>query len=464
MTLVRTRIAPSPTGYPHIGTVYQALFDYSFAKKYDGQFLVRIEDTDRTRFVADAEEKIFAALDWFGLSENESPRKGGKYSPYRQSERIEIYQKHAKQLVEKSNAYYCFCSKERLEEMRQRQTSEKKPMMYDKHCRNLPPAEVEMLLNKQMSWVVRLKIPENQTLTVRDEIRGDIVFDTNLIEDTVILKSDGFATYHLAAMVDDHLMEVTHILRGEEWISSLPKHVLIFDYFGWVKPLFFHTPVLRNPDKSKLSKRHSHTSVSWYQAEGYLPEAILNFLALMGWSHPEGKEIFSLNEFISLVELKDLKAVGPIFDLTKLTWMNQQYIQNLSNDALIAKLKAFYTNLKEVDDHLLIQLVPLLKERMQTLKDFTVLTGHFFEEPEIVLGNDQEKKVAQQLLDLLIRVTDWQKDSIFIEFKKVMTTEKIRMPLLYKLFTGAERGLPLPESLAILGKERTLARLKRILS
>ncbi|MGH7245493.1 MAG: glutamate--tRNA ligase, partial [Candidatus Levyibacteriota bacterium] len=257
---VRVRIAPSPTGYPHIGTVYQALFDWAFAKKNNGTFFVRIEDTDRARFVADAEEKIYAALDWFGLEESESPRKGGPFGPYRQSERLDIYKKYALELIEKNGAYYCFCTKERLDELHKKQEQEKMPTMYDGHCRNLSKEEVEKNLADGQSYVIRLKIPENTDIVVKDEIRGEIHFDSKLIEDAVLLKADGYPTYHLASsVVDDHLMQTTHIVRGEEWLPSLPKHIIAYNYFGWEKPLFFHTPILRNPDKSKLSKRQGHT-------------------------------------------------------------------------------------------------------------------------------------------------------------------------------------------------------------
>ncbi|MCL5676265.1 MAG: glutamate--tRNA ligase, partial [Patescibacteria group bacterium] len=274
MKTVRTRIAPSPTGYPHIGTIYQALFDYAYAKKFGGRFIVRIEDTDRNRLVEDAENKIFSGLDWFGLIENESARKGGKFAPYRQSQRLNIYKKYAEELVQKGNAYYCFCSKERLEEIRQLMQKAGKPPMYDKHCRNLPKEEIEANLKKKNPFVIRLKVPENKTIVVKDEIRGEISFDSNTIDDQVILKADGFPTYHLAVVVDDHLMEISHVVRGEEWLSSAPKHFLLYDFFGWEKPLFFHTPIIRNPDKSKFSKRQGHTNIDWYKEQGYLPEAI----------------------------------------------------------------------------------------------------------------------------------------------------------------------------------------------
>src|SRR3989344_6463208 len=271
---VRTRIAPSPTGFPHIGTIYQALFDFAYAKKNHGSFIVRIEDTDRERFVEGTEQKIYEALDFFGLSENESPRKEGEFAPYRQSERLEIYKTHAKELLKLGGAYLCFCSKERLLELHKKLESEKKPTIYDKHCRNLSQEEVEKKLDDEEPFVVRLKIPETQFVKVKDEIRGEINFETSLLEDAVLIKSDGYPTYHFASVVDDHLMEISHVVRGEEWLPSLPKHIVLYDYFKWEKPLFFHTATLRNPDKSKLSKRHGHANIDWYKEQGFLPEAI----------------------------------------------------------------------------------------------------------------------------------------------------------------------------------------------
>lgn len=469
--IVRTRIAPSPTGYPHIGTIYQALFNYAFARKYSGQFLVRIEDTDRDRFVPDAQEKLFAALDWFELIEDESPRKGGKSSPYRQSERLEIYKKYADELITKDVAYYCFCTRERLEEVRKREQQEKKLVMYDKHCRKIPPREAKRRVENKESYVVRMKVPQNLRLTYKDEIRGEITVDSNTVDDQVIIKSDGFPTYHLAVVVDDHLMEITHVLRGSEWLSSTPKHFLLYDYFKWKRPLFFHTPLLSNPDHSKLSKRHGHTDVSWYQDNGFLPEAILNFLALLGWSHPQEKEIFSLDEFIKCVELKDLKPVSPVFDLTKLTWMNQQYIQNLDNTTLKAKLTDFYRENDIVrnflsdqsNTHNIDTILNLAKTRMERLGDFFPLIKYFLVPPNKDKLNDEHFKVIPEILAGLEAVSVWKKDEIFNALKSIMSKRmSVRMPLFYVLFTGNKYGLPLPDMLEILGKEKTISRLRQL--
>lgn len=460
--MVRTRIAPSPTGYPHIGTIDQALFDYAFAKRHGGQFIIRIEDTDRERFVADAEGKIFKALDWFDLSEDESPRKNGPHAPYRQSERLDIYKKYVEELIEKGHAYYCFCTKERLDKVRAQMQAEKRMPMYDKHCRDLPQYKIDDRLKTTEKYVVRMKVPENKTLTVRDEIRGDISFESNGIDDQVIMKSDGYPTYHLAVVVDDHEMKITHIVRGEEWISSTPKHYLLYDFFGWEKPLFFHTPLLRNPDKSKLSKRHGHTNVVWYQEQGFLPEAILNFLALLGWSHPEGKDIFDLDEFIQLFDLKDLKPVGPIFDLVKLEWMNGQYIMKLEDTELGNKIFEFYN--KEYDRELIGKTVPLVKERMRKLSDYLPLCQFLFHRPEeYELDLDSKKDLLGKIAEKLELVGDWTAEkigeSMVATAKETGTKNSEFFMILRVAISGKKISPPLNESMVILGKKESISRI-----
>lgn len=452
---VRTRVAPSPTGYPHIGTIYQALFNFAFARKYKGEFLVRIEDTDQKRFVEGAEDIIFQSLDWFGLTEDESPRKKGEYGPYRQSERLDVYAKYANILIEKGHAYYCFCSKERLDEMRETLRKEKKPLRYDRHCRNLSTDEIKQKLDESRPYVIRLKVPDNRKIIVKDEIRGEIIFDSSEIDEQVLIKSDGYPTYHLAVVVDDHLMKVSHVVRGEEWITSAPKHVLLYEAFGWELPLLFHTPVLRNPDKSKLSKRHGHTNVSWYKESGYLPKAILNYLALMGWSHPEEKEIFSLKEFIDLFELADLKPVGPIFDLVKLTWMNGMYIRELDDKELKQRLLSFDNQLSDVDSELVDLFIPLAKTRMKTLDEFKQLIIPFTQKQELSLS-EKESEVKAELFKGLQNIEEWNLDNI-LEFLRGFTKEQsVNFKFLYKIIIGDTKGLPLVDVFAILGKERTL--------
>ncbi len=460
--MVRTRIAPSPTGFPHIGTIYQALFDFAYAKKYNGQFVVRIEDTDQERFVDGAEDNIYKALDWFGITENESARKGGELGPYRQSERLTMYRKYADMLLEKGHAYYCFCSKERLAEVRQQMQLDKKVPMYDKQCRALSKDKVQSNLENKLSYVIRMKVPENTKVMVRDEIRGEIEFDSTIVDDQVLLKADGYPTYHLAVVVDDHLMQITHAVRGEEWISSSPKHFLLYQYFGWERPLFFHSSLLRNPDQSKLSKRHGHTNVSWYEEQGFLPEAILNFLALMGWSHPEGKEIFPLAEFIRLFELKDMKAVAPIFDIHKLEWMNGEYIRQMSIQNLKFKIQNFIG--AKYDEKLVEKTIPLVRERIKKLIDYIPLCEFFFSEPkkyEVDLSTKKEliakMKVAAE------SITDWK--ALIIGEKMAVLAKEIGVKnaeffmVLRIVITGKKISPPLNESMEILGKEECVRRL-----
>lgn len=458
---IRTRIAPSPTGQDiHIGNLYTALINYAFAKKSSGKFIIRIEDTDRTRFQAGAEEKILSSLKAFGLHYDEGPDIGGSFAPYRQSERLPIYKKYVKELIAKGAAYYCFCTKERLEKLREEQIAQKKTPKYDKLCKGIKNQESR--IKDGEPYVVRLDVPTDEAITFKDLIRGEININSNEIDDQVLLKSDGYPTYHLAVVVDDYLMEITHIIRAEEWISSTPKHILLYRAFGWERPVFAHVPILRNPDKSKLSKRKNPVWSSWYLTEGYLPEAILNYLSLMGWSHPEEKEIFSLQDFIKLIDLKDIKPVGPIFDSIKLKWMNQQYIQMKSDKELKELIIDFYPQAEKLETSVLDALMPLVKTRMETLKDFESSTKIFFESSNYTL-NDKEKELAQKLQKGFIAISDWNHDMIFKATKKLMDKNKIRISVFYKIITGTERGLPLPETLEILGKERTLNLLERII-
>ena len=452
--MVRTRIAPSPTGQDiHIGNLYTALMNWAYAKKNNGKFIIRIEDTDRTRFQEGAEVKILSSIKNFGLTYDEGPDIGGPFAPYRQSDRLELYKKYAEELVEKGAAYYCFCTKERLDSLREQQQKEKKTPRYDKHCKSVKDYKAK--IENGEPYVIRLDVPTNETITFNDVIRGDISVSSNEVDDQVLLKSDGFPTYHLGVVVDDYLMEITHVIRAEEWITSTPKHILLYKAFGWPLPIFAHMPILRNPDKSKLSKRKNPVWASWYLEEGFLPEAVLNYLALLGWSHPQEKEIFSISEFIDLIDLKDIKPVGPVFDLTKLKWVNQQYIQNKSDEELKALIIDYYPKAKELSEEILSSLMPLVKTRMEVLKDFGTATKVFFATTHSLEGIDQD--LIKDLADKLSALVDWKSDMIFGEMKKVMEVQKIRMPILYKIFTGEERGLPLPQVLEILGKEKTLS-------
>ena len=470
---IRTRIAPSPTGYPHIGTIYQAMFDYVFVHQNNGQFVVRIEDTDRARFVEGAEEVVFQSLDWFGLVEDESPRKGGPYQPYRQSERLETYKKYVDQLLEQKDAYRCFCTKERLEQMRQEQEAKHQAPMYDKHCRNLSQEEIEKNLNEQKSFVVRMKVPEDrESIEFEDLILGKIVFKLNQIDDQVILKSDGFPTYHLAVVVDDYLMKISHIFRGQEWVPSTPKHILLYQYLKWTDsiPTYVHLPVILNTDGGgKLSKRHGHASVDYYKSEGYLPEAILNYLSNIIWNHPEGKEIYSLEEFQQNFKLEDLKKAsqGPRFDLHKLDWVNGEWLRSLTVDDLAKRLKEYlvdHPSLKRLEE-----LTPLVKERMKKLSDFIPLTSWMFEEIEY----DQEffaktkvsdpAAVLQQVLEKLESFEKpWIKEIFEQTFQDLAKELGLNNTQMFQLIRVAVSGglitPPLFESLEIMGEDKVIER------
>lgn len=455
--MIRTRIAPSPTGQDiHIGNLYTALINWAYAKKHRGKFIVRIEDTDRERLVAGAENRILTSLEKFGLFPDESPKTGGPYGPYRQSERLKLYKKHAEELVRKGFAYYCFCSKERLERLRKEQLAKKQVPKYDRHC---------FKVKSNLPYVIRLKMPENQEIVFDDLIRGKIKFNSNDLDDQVLLKSDGFPTYHLAVVVDDYLMKISHIIRAEEWISSTPKHILLYEAFSWEKPIFAHLPILRNPDRSKLSKRKNPVWASWYLEQGYLPYAVLNYLALMGWSHPQQKEIFDLDEFVSVFDLKDVKAVGPAFDPVKLEWMNGEYIRKTQNSKLKSQIYEFYQ--KKYSQDLIEKTIPLIKERIKKLSDYLPLCEFFFEKPKSYEVDFSHKKDLFKKIYLeLGKITDWKADKIGEVMQILAKKQKIKtgefFMILRVVITGKKISPPLNESMELLGKKECLNRLKKL--
>lgn len=475
--MVRTRIAPSPTGFPHIGTIYQVLFDYAVARKAGGQFVMRLEDTDRARFVQDAEQIIYDALSWFGLSPDESPLIGGPYGPYRQSERLEIYRPFVDELIKKGHAYYCFCTKERLEEMRTQQELEKKPPMYDRRCRILSSEQVEKNLSSGVTYVVRMKVPDGELLEFDDLIAGKIEFKSELIDDQVLLKADGYPTYHMAVVVDDHLMKITHIFRGKEWISSTPKHILLYKFFGWEMPLHAHLPLILNADgKGKLSKRHGHASVSYYKDLGYLPEAILNYMSLIVWKNPEGKEVYGLDEFTRLFEISAISSQGPRFDLAKLDWVNGHWIRTMTNDQdlalrLTGKIGGkVYT--KYIDNDL-SKILPLVKERLVRLSDFDELVSFFFEDisgydPKLLIVKTRSTEETKNILNLvhknLEKVTDWKHSEIEAPLRLLVETSGWKVGELFMAIrvamTGRTATPPLFETMEVLGRDLCLERVE----
>ncbi|MDR3628125.1 MAG: glutamate--tRNA ligase [Ignavibacteriaceae bacterium] len=387
----RVRFAPSPTGYLHVGGLRTALYNYLFAKHNNGEFILRIEDTDRNRYVEGAVENLIKALEWCGLEYDEGPGKREQFGPYLQSERLSLYDKYAKELIEKGHAYYCFCTHERLDALKKEQQQQKLPQAkYDKHCLHLSKEEVEEKLASGMPKVVRLNVVPDQKVAFDDVVRGRVEFDTHNIDDQVLIKSDGYPTYHLANVVDDHLMKITHVIRGEEWLSSTPKHILLYDFFGWEKSVFAHLPLLLNPDRSKLSKRQGDVAVEDYRVKGYLKDALVNFVALLGWNAGDDKEFYYLNELIDSFSLERVNKSGAVFDLEKLNWLNAEHLRKKPDAELLALLKDEIQNSTDVSteikeqsysDEYLIKIIDGMKERVSFIHEYITKSPYFFVAP-----------------------------------------------------------------------------------
>jgi glutamyl-tRNA synthetase len=474
---VRTRIAPSPTGDPHVGTAYVALFNYALARKHGGQFVLRIEDTDRERSRPESEVQIFEALRWLGLDWDEGPDKGGPHQPYRQSERSEIYRKHAEDLVRSGAAYPCFCSAERLAALRDEQKARKAAVMgYDGLCRRMDPAEAQLRRVNGEAYVIRLAMPETDSMTVTDLLRGEVRFERPQMDDQVLLKTDGFPTYHLANVVDDHLMGITHVVRAEEWLSSLPKHFRLYEAFGWERPVFCHLPLLRNADKSKISKRKNPVSLMYYRDEaGVLPEAMLNFLALMSYSMPDGREEFTLAEFVDGFELERVSLGGPVFDLDKLKWLNGRYLRRLSAAELRPRLEA----LRPVpfDDEQLGRVWELCRERIESLAHFFDYTD-FFQDADLtrdaarltaLIPRDHEAPAVAEMLERLTAsrlepLDAWTATAIEHVLKDFAVTAgwtpKDLFASVRVAVTGRSATPPLFETMAVLGQKLSCRRLR----
>ena len=467
---VRVRIAPSPTGDPHVGTAYVALFNYVFARKHGGDFIIRIEDTDQTRYRGSSEDMILRSLMWLGLSWDEGPDVGGAYGPYRQSERREIHAKYAMQLVESGHAYRCFCTPARLELMRQEQKAAGKTTGYDRHCRDLSQTDAAAHLTAGDAFVVRLKMPSEGKTVFQDYVRGAIEIDNSRIDDQVLLKSDGYPTYHLANVVDDHLMKISHVMRAEEWITSTPKHVLLYQAFGWEVPTFCHLPLLRNPDRSKISKRKNPTSLRYYERSGILPHTLLNFLGLMGWSFGDNVEIFSVAEMIERFDPKHIHLGGPIFDQSKLNWLNNQYLQKSTDDEFVS-----YIRDQMFSPEILKLLKPLVCERIDRMEQFVDKNAFFFNG---ALTYDQatlvpkEKTVADvisvagALADVLDEVYDWDAEHLKAALdnhrEAIGWKPKDYFMTLRLILTGRKDSPPLIESIVVIGREITRFRLRSL--
>jgi len=478
---IRTRVAPSPTGDPHVGTAYIALFNLAMARKNGGSFLLRIEDTDQTRTTADSEKQIFDTLNWLDLSWNEGPDVGGNFGPYRQSERFDLYGKYAEELVEKGEA--------------ERQKAMKKAPGYDGHCRSLSKEEVAAKLAAGEEHVIRLKMPYDGETIIDDVLRGDVKFENNKIDDQVLIKGDGFPTYHLANVVDDHLMGITHVIRAEEWIASTPKHIQMYKAFGWDMPQFIHMPLLRNADRTKISKRKNPVSLNYYLEEGYLKEGMINFLGLMGYSVGENKEIFTLDEFIETFDITRVSLGGPIFDLEKLGWVNNQHMRMKDLTELTKMSKRYFVargfvseDADEKEMKTLERVIDILREHEITMKALAAAADIYyvdeFKLPETTeeMSNKQKKPIQRlhnaikgeeevKAIKHFVEKLESAHEDISVEEAKAMLNEtlddlgtgpgKVFMPL-RAVVTGRGKGAELYNVISIIGKARTLARIKHM--
>jgi len=469
MSQIRTRIAPSPTGDPHVGTAYIALFNRCFAHKYGGKFILRIEDTDQQRSTAKSEHDILASLRWLGLDWDEGPGVEGEFGPYRQSERSAIYTSHIETLLKTGHAFQCFCTAERLDALRAQQMQDKKPIGYDGHCLQLTAANIEAKLQAGEEHVVRMRIPEQGDCEFNDMLRGNVSISWSQIDMQVLIKSDGMPTYHFANVVDDHLMQISHVIRGEEWINSTPKHILLYQYFGWQAPQFCHMPLLRNPDKSKLSKRKNPTSIRYYQAMGFLPQALLNYLGLMGWTMPNGEEKFSQKEMLNNFDLSRVSLGGPIFDIEKLDWLNGKYIREDLSDADFIEHYAKWA----FDHEKLLKIVPLIKQRVERFTDVATLAAFFVSGlPELEaesfahknLNAETMAKIMQFSMWKLEQIPDWSRDNIEQCLQGLADELQLKIrDFLFPLFvavTGKPVSTSVIEAITILGIDITRARLR----
>jgi glutamyl-tRNA synthetase len=473
---VRVRFAPSPTGYLHVGGLRTALYNYLFAKKNKGTFILRIEDTDQTRFVPGAVENLIESLKWSGLVYDEGPVIGGNFGPYIQSERLSIYKEYVEKLLNEGKAYRCFCTPERLDKMRKNQQKAGIIVKYDRACLGLSESEIEEKIRSGIPYTIRLKMPERVKINVDDIIRGRVEFQTLIIDDQVLLKSDGYPTYHLANVVDDHLMKISHVIRGEEWLSSTPKHVILYEYFGWEIPQFAHLPLLLNPDKSKLSKRQGDVAVEDYRDKGFLKEALVNFIALLGWSPFDNKEILKIDEMIQEFSFERVNKSGAVFNIDKLNWINTQYIRMKTPEEIIELLKPIFEK-KSVDipdSRFLSKVINLLKERVVILDDFIDFAPYFYSEPTEYDDKYHDKhwkeNTNQHLNDInsiFINLEPFNKDSIEKTVRDYAVSQNIPPanlihPLRYAA-TGKSVGPGLFELLDVLGKDIVIERIKKVI-
>lgn len=468
---IRVRIAPSPTGIPHIGNTRTALYNFLFARHNSGKFFVRIEDTDRERFVPESLPKIMEILDWLGLKHDNNP-------VFVQSEHLENYTKAAKELAEKGKAYYCFCTKERLDALREKQNKNHEMTRYDRHCLTLSKEEIQEKIKKGEKYVIRLKVPDNQILEWDDLIRGHIQVNSKEIDDQVLLKSDGYPTYHLAVCHDDNMMKITHVLRGAEWISSTPKHILIYDALGYQKPLWGHLPLILGSDRSKLSKRHGAQSALDYRDQGYLPEALLNTMLFWGWSPKNDKQFFTLSEMIREFDISGINKNDPVVDLKKIDFFNAYYIRQKTNDSLLELLYPYMSDdEKQEKKDKLIAIISLIKDRMKKLSDWTDLSRNFFHAPHedkakenlLSLNIDDVFKILGQIYEVLKSEISWKDNATWqAVLRKIADEFKISHGDLFMILRiaiwGEKITPPLYETMKVIGINESLTRIKQILA
>ena len=470
---VRTRIAPSPTGDPHVGTAYIALFNYCFAKQQGGKFILRIEDTDQTRSTPESEQAIFDSLRWMGLDWDEGPDVGGDFGPYRQSERKDGYAEYAEQLIEKGHAFRCYRTSEELDALREGLKEQGINRALKPYDLALPADEVAKREAEGAPFVIRMNVPETGKVEIADMLRGTMELDWDQVDAQILLKSDGMPTYHLANVVDDHQMQITHVLRGEEWINSAPKHKLLYEYFGWDMPELCHLPLLRNPDKSKLSKRKNPTSILYYQRMGYLPEALLNYLGRMGWSMPDESEKFTLQQMLDNFDIQRVSLGGPIFDVEKLSWLNGLWIrEDLSCDQLADRLHEWALN----RDYLM-QILPHAQKRMETLSDFAPLAAFFaagqlpLKEDDFAGGKLQGDDLIQALQFALWKLEglrSWERDDIFDAMKGLADAMDVKVKdffaPLFIAIAGTTASVSVIDSMTILGPDMSRARVRHAIN
>ena len=481
---VRTRFAPSPTGFLHIGGLRTALYCYLWAKHNEGDYILRIEDTDQTRYVEGSVESLISSLSVCGVVQDEGPvlvdgkvEEKGEFGPYFQSSRLDIYKKYVDQLIDEGKAYYCFCTKERLDALRKTQMENKETPKYDGKCKSISREEAERRIAAGEEYVIRMALPENEDIVFDDEVRGRVSINTSDIDDQVLIKADGFPTYHFAVVVDDHLMGVNYVVRGEEWLVSTPKHIILYNYFGWEPPKFAHLPSVLNKNKKKLSKRYDSVAVEDFLEKGYLPEAIINYIALLGWSDPEGREIISMDELIEAFDISRVNKAGAVFDTEKLNWVNAQYIKKLDDEKLAELVKPYLVDAgvvsEDFDDEKMLIVVEAIKDKLNYLAESVELSKELFIDVNLEELDDSAREIMEmetnevlfsKLIELFSEEDELNPDNVFGAIKTVQKKCKIRGKALWMpsrvAVSGVMHGPDLSHVISILGKEETIRRLR----